>query len=427
MLILKNIVKEYAVGDTKITALDHINLSFKGNEFVSVAGFPGSGKTTLLNIIGGLDRYTSGELSINGKSTKTFSDMDWDVYRSQSIGVVHQGDVLLPQLTVLANMEIALTLAGAPRSGRVERAAAVLRMTGLGDQMDKTPDQMSPGQRQCAGIARALVNNPDIILADEPAGALDRQSGTRIMEILKEISMDKLIIITAGNPELPMKYASRIITLSGGTVVSDSQPYHVAVEKPSQHKKGKNSRKLIKRARKNSSMSILTALSFSMKSMLTKKAGAFAALLAGSIAVTGIALSVMPGISHMLTAAKAAVITAISLIVSCTFIGAVTYNSILDRTREIGILRKFGASRRDICRIISGEACITGFLAGAAGICVTLAVSNPVNMAFRAFTGIAGPVKLTPVISLALLFLSVAINFAAAYLASLAAVKKDPK
>ena len=426
MLILKNIVKEYSVGDTTKTALDRINLSFKENEFVSVLGSTGSGKTTLLKILGGLDRYTSGEFSINGKSTKSFSDMDWNLLRSNAIAFVFQGDDLLPHQTILANTEIALTLAGAPKAGRRERAAAVLVRVGLGDQLDMTPDQLSGGQRQCAAIARALVNNPAIILADEPTAFLDGQSGTRIMNIFKEIAKDKLIIMATNNPELAMQYSSRIITLSEGRVVDDSNPYHVAVEKPSQLKKGRIARKAIKKAEKNTSMSILTAISFSIRSMISKKSGTFTALLAGSIAVTGIALSIMPGISHILTAAKTAVIAAISLLISFTLIGAVTYNSILDQIVEIGILRRIGASRKDICRIISGEACITGFVSGIAGICITLAVSGPVNMIFKAYTGTSVLVKMTPAGSFALLIFSVVLNFTAGYLASLAAVKKNP-
>lgn len=202
MLSLKNIVKEYRSGDTKVQALKGISIDFREHEFVSILGQSGCGKTTTLNIIGGLDHYTSGDLIINGKSTKEFKDRDWDTYRNHSVGFVFQSYNLIPHQSVLANVELALTLSGVSKKERRERAMEALKKVGLGDQMHKRPNQMSGGQMQRVAIARALVNDPDIILADEPTGALDTETSIQIMEILKNISKDKLIIMVTHNPEL---------------------------------------------------------------------------------------------------------------------------------------------------------------------------------------------------------------------------------
>ena len=216
MLSLKNIVKEYRSGDTKVQALKGISIDFREHEFVSILGQSGCGKTTTLNIIGGLDHYTSGDLIINGKSTKEFKDRDWDTYRNHSVGFVFQSYNLIPHQSVLANVELALTLSGVSKKERRERAMEALKKVGLGDQMHKRPNQMSGGQMQRVAIARALVNDPDIILADEPTGALDTETSIQIMEILKNISKDKLIIMVTHNPELAQQYSSRIIKLLDG-------------------------------------------------------------------------------------------------------------------------------------------------------------------------------------------------------------------
>lgn len=225
MLSLKNIVKEYRSGDTKVQALKGISIDFREHEFVSILGQSGCGKTTTLNIIGGLDHYTSGDLIINGKSTKEFKDRDWDTYRNHSVGFVFQSYNLIPHQSVLANVELALTLSGVSKKERRERAMEALKKVGLGDQMHKRPNQMSGGQMQRVAIARALVNDPDIILADEPTGALDTETSIQIMEILKNISKDKLIIMVTHNPELAQQYSSRIIKLLDGKIVDDSNPY----------------------------------------------------------------------------------------------------------------------------------------------------------------------------------------------------------
>ena len=224
MLQLKNIVKTYVTGDLKQDALKGVSVTFRENEFVSILGQSGSGKTTMLNIIGGLDRYTSGDLIINGVSTKKYRDADWDYYRNHSIGFVFQSYNLIPHQTVLANVEMALTLAGVSKKERKARAAEALRKVGLADHMHKKPNQMSGGQMQRVAIARALVNNPDVLLADEPTGALDSETSIQIMELLKEIAKDKLVIMVTHNPELAEQYSTRIVRLKDGEIVSDTNP-----------------------------------------------------------------------------------------------------------------------------------------------------------------------------------------------------------
>ena len=225
MLELNGIVKNYSAGGSDIRALRGISVKFRKNEFVSVLGPSGCGKTTLLNIIGGLDHYTSGDLIINGKSTKQYRDRDWDTYRNHSVGFVFQSYNLIPHQTVLSNVELALTLSGVSKAERRRRAAEALEKVGLGDQLGKKPNQMSGGQMQRVAIARALVNEPDIILADEPTGALDSETSVQIMDILKEIAKDKLIIMVTHNPDLAEQYSTRIIRLLDGEVKSDSDPF----------------------------------------------------------------------------------------------------------------------------------------------------------------------------------------------------------
>ncbi len=287
MLTLKNIVKEYAAGDSKVEALKGINIEFRKNEFVAVLGPSGCGKTTLLNIVGGLDGYTSGDLIISGRSTKEFVSSDWDSYRNHSIGFVFQSYNLIPHQTVLANVELALTLSGVSRAERRRRAKEALEKVGLGDQLSKKPNQMSGGQMQRVAIARALVNDPEILLADEPTGALDTATSVQIMDILKEISKDKLIIMVTHNPELAETYATRTVKLLDGLVIEDSDPYHgqsIEVLSKKQQKK-KNDKK-----HKKSSMSFFTALSLSLNNLMTKKTRTFLTSFAGSIGIIGIAL-----------------------------------------------------------------------------------------------------------------------------------------
>ena len=279
MLKLTDIRKDYLAGESTVHALKGVNLEFRENEFVAILGHSGCGKTTLLNIIGGLDQYTAGDLIINGKSTKNFTDGDWDSYRNHSIGFVFQSYNLIPHQTVLANVELALTLSGVGKSERRARATEALRKVGLGDQLNKKPNQMSGGQMQRVAIARALVNNPDILLADEPTGALDTETSVQIMELLKEISRDKLIIMVTHNPELALEYASRVIRLRDGLIVDDSAPYESGIVE--QHS-GKRQKK--------TSMSFFTALALSTNNLLTKKARTILTAFAGSIGIIGIAL-----------------------------------------------------------------------------------------------------------------------------------------
>ena len=280
MLKLKNIRKDYLAGESTVHALKGIDLEFRENEFVAILGHSGCGKTTLLNIIGGLDQYTAGDLIINGKSTTHFTDGDWDSYRNHSIGFVFQSYNLIPHQTVLSNVELALTLSGVGKSERRARAKEALEKVGLGDQLYKKPNQMSGGQMQRVAIARALVNNPDILLADEPTGALDSDTSVQIMDLLKEISRDKLIIMVTHNPDLAQGYASRIIRLKDGLIVDDSDPYDSGVTEEAV--RGKKQKK--------TSMGFFTALALSTNNLMTKKARTLLTAFAGSIGIIGIAL-----------------------------------------------------------------------------------------------------------------------------------------
>jgi putative ABC transport system permease protein len=285
MLQLKTITKIYKVADTTITALRDIDLQFRGNEFVSVLGPSGCGKTTMLNILGGLDRYTSGDLIINGKSTRDFTDRDWDIYRNRSVGFVFQSYNLIPHQTVLRNVELALTLSGVSKSERRKRAIEVLGKVGLEDQIHKKPNQISGGQMQRVSIARALINNPDILLADEPTGALDSETSVQIMDLIKEIARERLVIMVTHNAELAERYSTRIIKLFDGQVVGDSNPFRAQEERMIADKKKKRNR-----AVKKTSMSFFTALSLSFNNLLTKKTRTFMTSFAGSIGIIGIAL-----------------------------------------------------------------------------------------------------------------------------------------
>lgn len=285
MLQLKNIVKDYVSGDTTVQALKGIDITFRDSEFVSILGQSGCGKTTLLNIIGGLDQYTSGDLIINGRSTTKYKDSDWDTYRNHTIGFVFQSYNLIPHQSVLSNVELALTLSGVSKAERRKRAVEVLEKVGLGDQIHKKPNQMSGGQMQRVAIARALVNNPDILLADEPTGALDSATSIQIMELLKEISKDRLIIMVTHNPELAEKYSSRIVRLLDGRITDDTMPYEPTDSRVTENNKAKRVKK-----KKGTSMSFLTALSLSANNLMTKKGRTLLTAFAGSIGIIGIAL-----------------------------------------------------------------------------------------------------------------------------------------
>ncbi|MBR3715828.1 MAG: ABC transporter ATP-binding protein/permease [Clostridia bacterium] len=291
MLELRNITKDYFIGETKTEALRGVSLSFRESEFVSILGPSGCGKTTLLNIIGGLDRYTSGDLVINEKSTKDFKDSDWDAYRNHSIGFVFQSYNLIPHQNVLSNVELALTLSGVSKHERRKRAKEALEMVGLGDQLGKKPNQMSGGQMQRVAIARALVNDPDILLADEPTGALDSVTSVQIMEILKKVAEKRLVIMVTHNPELAEQYSTRIVRLRDGAIVSDSSPFDLSAPYNKKEKKEENKaeKKKSKKERKPS-MSFWTALSLSFNNLMTKRARTILTSFAGSIGIIGIAL-----------------------------------------------------------------------------------------------------------------------------------------
>lgn len=281
MLQIKNIKKEYTTGDLKQTALDGVSLNFRDNEFVAILGPSGSGKTTLLNIVGGLDRYDSGDLIINGISTKKYKDRDWDSYRNHTIGFVFQSYNLIPHQSILANVELALTISGISKSERRERAKSALEKVGLGNQLHKRPNQMSGGQMQRVAIARALVNDPDILLADEPTGALDSDTSVQVMDMLAQVAEDRLVIMVTHNPELAEEYATRIVKLRDGKITNDSDPYKVdeiGLKEPEHKNMGK------------SSMSPLTSLGLSFNNLRTKKGRTLLTSFAGSIGIIGIAL-----------------------------------------------------------------------------------------------------------------------------------------
>lgn len=288
MLKLVNIKKDYNMGDTTVEALKGIDIEFRNNEFVSILGPSGCGKTTLLNIIGGLDRYTSGDLIISGRSTKEYNDADWDTYRNHSIGFVFQSYNLIPHQSVLQNVELALTLSGVSKSERMARAKKALQDVGLGDQINKKPGEMSGGQMQRVAIARALVNNPDIILADEPTGALDTETSVQVMEILKEISKDRLIIMVTHNPDLAKKYSSRIINMLDGVITHDSMP--LSAEESKNETALDTARNTKEKSIKKTSMSFGTSFMLSLKNLITKKGRTILTSFAGSIGIIGIAL-----------------------------------------------------------------------------------------------------------------------------------------
>ena len=296
MLKLTNIRKTYTVGDLSVDALRGVSLEFRDNEFVSILGPSGCGKTTTLNIIGGLDRYTSGDLIINGRSTKEYTDSDWDTYRNHSVGFVFQSYNLIPHQTILANVELALTLSGVSKAERHRRAKEALEQVGLTDHIHKRPNQLSGGQMQRVAIARALINNPDILLADEPTGALDSETSVQVMDLLREVAKDRLVIMVTHNPELAQAYSTRIIQLKDGEVIADSNPYESQEDAPALT--GKEAK-----AGKKTSMSFPTALSLSLNNLMTKKGRTFLTAFAGSIGIIGIALilSLSSGINTYIT------------------------------------------------------------------------------------------------------------------------------
>ena len=279
MLELRDISKKYVTGNFTQVALDNISVAFRDSEFVAVLGPSGSGKTTMLNVVGGLDHFDSGDLLVDGISTQRFRDRDWDAYRNNRIGFVFQSYNLIPHQTVLANVELALTLSGVSRAERRERALKALADVGLADHVDKRPAQLSGGQMQRVAIARALINDPEILLADEPTGALDSATSVQVMDLLKEVSRDRLVVMVTHNPELARQYATRIVELRDGHITSDSDPFEPG---PAEE------RRPAKPTRKTS-MSFLTALGLSFNNLMTKKGRTFLTAFAGSIGIIGIA------------------------------------------------------------------------------------------------------------------------------------------
>lgn len=326
MLKLNGIKKDYPVGDDKVEALRGIDLEFRKNEFVSILGQSGCGKTTLLNIVGGLDHYTEGDLIINGKSTKQFKDADWDTYRNHTIGFVFQSYNLIPHQSVLSNVELALTLSGVSRAERRERARQALEKVGLGDQLSKKPNQLSGGQMQRVAIARALVNNPDVLLADEPTGALDSETSVQIMALLKEIAKDKLVIMVTHNPDLANEYSTRIIKLLDGKITDDTNPYNSESEEVDS-----------KTFKKHTSMSFFTALSLSLNNLLTKKGRTLLTAFAGSIGIIGIALilSLSNGVTAYIESVEEDTLSSYPILIeqTATDISALT-NTLMDKNEQ---------------------------------------------------------------------------------------------
>ena len=281
MLQIEKIHKKYITGDLVQTALNDVSLNLRDNELVAILGPSGSGKTTLLNIIGGLDHYDRGDLIINGISTKRYTDRDWDSYRNHTIGFVFQSYNLIPHQTVLSNVELALTISGVSKSERKKRAIEALEKVGLGNQLHKKPNQMSGGQMQRVAIARALINDPDILLADEPTGALDSETSVQVMELLKEVAKDRLVVMVTHNPELAEEYATRIVKVRDGKIIDDSNPYQVDASQLGQARHENMGK---------SSMSFSTSLSLSFNNLKSKKGRTLLTAFAGSIGIIGIAL-----------------------------------------------------------------------------------------------------------------------------------------
>ena len=314
MLELKKISKIYQTDDFKQKALDNVSITFRENEFVSILGPSGSGKTTLLNIIGGLDNYTSGDLIIGGVSTKKYNHRDWDTYRNHKIGFVFQSYNLIPHQSILANVELALTLSGVGKSERHKRAKEALKKVGLQNHIHKRPNQLSGGQMQRVAIARALVNNPDILLADEPTGALDSKTSTQIMDLLKEVAKDRLVIMVTHNKELASEYSTRIIELKDGHILGDTNPH----QEKGEHKEHTNHSK----KKKKTNMSFPTAFTLSLNNLMTKKGRTLLTAFAGSIGIIGIALilSLSSGVQNYINRVQEETLTSYPLTIESTAI-----------------------------------------------------------------------------------------------------------
>ena len=326
MISIKNIVKDYQAGDNVVHALKDININFRKSEFVSILGPSGCGKTTLLNIIGGLDKYTSGDIVVDGRSTKDFKDKDWDAYRSKYIGFVFQSYNLIPHLNVLENVELALTIAGVSKKERRQKAIRALEKVGLKDQIKKRPNQLSGGQMQRVAIARAIANEPQVILADEPTGALDSETSVQVMDILKEISKNCLVVMVTHNDSLAVEYSTRIIKLLDGNLIDDSNPYTPTVSKStSENKKAK------------SSMSVFTAFSLSFKNLWSKKLKTFITAFAGSIGIIGIALvlSVSTGLNNYIATMQQETLSSYPISISMVSINYDAFTTVMTGESEV--------------------------------------------------------------------------------------------
>lgn len=352
ILELKDIKKDYKLADNVVPALKGVSMAFRHNEFVSILGPSGCGKTTMLNIIGGLDQYTSGDLIIKGQSTKKFKGGDWDTYRNHSIGFVFQGYNLIPHLSVLGNVELALTLAGISSKERKQRAMAVLERVGLKNECKKRPNQLSGGQMQRVAIARALVNNPEILLADEPTGALDSKTSVQIMELIKEISKERLVIMVTHNTELAEKYSSRIIKLLDGKVIDDSNPpsenddaLERIIETLPQNAQNlqKNDKKAFKK--KKSSMSVFTAFMLSLKNLITKKGRTILTSVAGSIGIIGVALvlAISNGFTNYINKMQTDTLGGYPIAVSTVAIDYSSLSSFMGESNKVGTSEEEGS------------------------------------------------------------------------------------
>ncbi len=353
MLQLKNVTKNYKLNNGIVTALKGINITFRKNEFVSILGASGCGKTTLLNIVGGLDRYTNGDLLINGRSTKEYKDSDWDFYRNQTIGFVFQSYNLISHLSVLKNVEIALTLAGISKSERKQRAIEALKKVDLGAHVHKKPNQLSGGQMQRVAIARALINNPQIILADEPTGALDSESGLQVMELLKKVAEDRLVIMVTHNSDLANQYSTRIVKLSDGEITDDTMPY--SYEPPVVVNTCNVPKRLIKNKQKNKiSMSPFTALSLSFHNLMSKKGRTFLTAFAGSIGIIGIALilALSVGVSSFISGTERSSLSVYPILVGKNNVSLDSLTSLL--TLQESNLEKYPKSEEITTRKVIG-------------------------------------------------------------------------
>ena len=350
MLQLKNIKKDYVTASETVHALKGVSLSFRTREFVSILGPSGCGKTTMLNIIGGLDKYTSGDLIINGKSTRSYRDRHWDVYRNHRVGFIFQSYNLIPHQTVLGNVELALTIAGISKAERVSRAKAALDKVGLSGQYYKRPNQLSGGQCQRVAIARALVNDPEILLADEPTGALDTATSVQIMELIKEIAKERLVIMVTHNPELADRYSTRIIRFLDGKVVEDTNPV-TAREEAAEARAEREMRRRIKRAprgkrggKEKAKMSWFTAFRLSFVNLMSKKGRSLMVSIAGSIGIVGIAmvLAFSAGIKAYIASMQDDMLSGNPIIITESTYDLDALMNMMDRTEKEEIIKESG-------------------------------------------------------------------------------------